>query len=457
MATTYGRWERALAQALDAFPQLRHYAKRLYTRINYLVYRERGFRQAVHPKAALCTPAQWAGAEEHTAPLFFGYYDKSPWSPDGQRLLMHELPPGHTGEARVVVFDRARAGRRVVGRTPAWNYQQGSMAQWMPGRQPEERPAVVFNDLEDAHLGARIVPLVEGTASRFVPWPVQAMHPQGTSWIALNYKRLNRLRPEYGYAAPVANFDGAAPLKGDGLWRVETATGTARLVVSLANLCRLHPRPEMEGAEHKVNHAMYAPDGRRLVFMHRWLGPEGKFSRLYVVTTGTGPADASGGKEPWTPRLLLDHRMVSHYTWLDARTLLVWARSADQVDQYYVLDVQTGQAHVLGDGRLGAYGDGHPSLAPGGRWVVTDTYPDKARQRHLLLFDRETGRVLEAGRFLAPLAFDGPVRCDLHPRWSPDGRWLSVDSAHTGVRRSYLVDVSALLTPSNTRNVARVT
>jgi Tol biopolymer transport system component len=37
------------------------------------------------------------------------------------------------------------------------------------------------------------------------------------------------------------------------------------------------------------------------------------------------------------------------------------------------------------------------------------------------------------------------VRCDLHPRWSPDGRWLSVDSAHTGVRRSYLVDVAALL------------
>ena len=40
-------------------------------------------------------------------------------------------------------------------------------------------------------------------------------------------------------------------------------------------------------------------------------------------------------------------------------------------------------------------------------------------------------------RELAPDATD--------PRWSPDGRQVSIDSAHEGVRATYVVDVSRLL------------
>jgi putative transposase len=36
-------------------------------------------------------------------------------------------------------------------------------------------------------------------------------------------------------------------------------------------------------------------------------------------------------------------------------------------------------------------------------------------------------------------------RCDLHPRWSPDGRQVCIDSAHEGERQMYIVDVSELV------------
>jgi len=54
----------------------------------------------------------------------------------------------------------------------------------------------------------------------------------------------------------------------------------------------------------------------------------------------------------------------------------------------------------------------------------------------------ETRELVELGRFFAPWRFDGENRCDLHPRWSPDGNCVSIDSSHEGVRMSYIINVS---------------
>jgi hypothetical protein len=55
-----------------------------------------------------------------------------------------------------------------------------------------------------------------------------------------------------------------------------------------------------------------------------------------------------------------------------------------------------------------------------------------------------TGKRIDIGRFYSPPSLEGPLRCDLHPRWSRDGRRLSIDSAHTGERQIYSIDVSPI-------------
>ena len=37
------------------------------------------------------------------------------------------------------------------------------------------------------------------------------------------------------------------------------------------------------------------------------------------------------------------------------------------------------------------------------------------------------------------------LHCDLHPRWSRDGRWVLFDSIHEGTRQLYAVDVNNLI------------
>src|SRR5690606_16604479 len=98
---------------------------------------------------------------------------------------------------------------------------------------------------------------------------------------------------------------------------------------------------------------MYSPSGARYVFMHRWIGPQGKFSRLYAGTTD--------GRQP---KLLLDDRMVSHYQWRDDEHLLAWARTAANGDRYYEINVVTGKLAIIGKDELDRFGDGHPSYSP---------------------------------------------------------------------------------------------
>jgi hypothetical protein len=52
---------------------------------------------------------------------------------------------------------------------------------------------------------------------------------------------------------------------------------------------------------------------------------------------------------------------------------------------------------------------------------------------------------VDLGAFRAPPGYEGEWRCDLHPRSSPAGRLVTVDSAHKGGRQVYLLDIGEIV------------
>ena len=91
--------------------------------------------------------------------------------------------------------------------------------------------------------------------------------------------------------------------------------------------------------------------------------------------------------------------------------------------------------------------DGHCSFSPDGRWMLTDTYPDREFEsaRGLILYEWETNRRINIGSFYSDPKITGDIRCDLHPRWSRDGQQVCIDSIHEGERQMYVVDVSHII------------
>jgi Tol biopolymer transport system component len=78
-------------------------------------------------------------------------------------------------------------------------------------------------------------------------------------------------------------------------------------------------------------------------------------------------------------------------------------------------------------------------------WILNDTYPDSHGMQELYLYHVPTSRRVSLARFRALLGYEAELRCDLHPRFSRDGRRVFVDSAHEGGRQVYMIDIGQIL------------
>jgi hypothetical protein len=426
--------ERRASNLLKRFPKVKAQLKTAYQYLNYTLYRQSGFQYFLIDELRLGTPSSIAGLAEPGPGVseFFGYYDICPWSFDGRYYVTHQIQP-NSADADIVVYDLQNRTRSSIARTPSWTWQQGAMSTWLLYN---GEMCLAFNTINDGALGTKLYSPARGMVG-FLPFPIQAVNLKKSATYAINYLRLGANRTEYGYTLEARNLSPESPLEADGIWTVSIDSGEVRLIISLQDLIERSPRREMQRSAHEINHVSVSPDGEHLVFIHRFRGPHGQFSRLYVTChDGTNL------------RLLLDDDMVSHYTWIDSRTLVAWARTKQWGNRYYQIDIQAGVSAPVPDDTANAWGDGHPSFNATYRVVASDSYPDRARQQHLFLMDTRIFQPREIARFFQPLHLRGHLRVDLHPRWNRDGTQISIDSGHTGVRRNYIIDVPDTLLKS---------
>jgi len=427
--SSFSHLERQVSGFLGKAPHLKKLLKTFYQRLNFIVHGERDFSVALAEGVTLSTPSQLIESDEpaETTAEFFGYFDASPWPPDGRYYVVNQVSDPE-GEAEIVLYDLAGKTRKKIGSTPAWTWQQGAMPRWLSVGGVTR---LAYNALNDNVLGTRIC-AESGEELAFLPLPLQAVNIPFGKIYAINYLRLHKNGTEYGYSLSATNFSSNMAAQEDGIWSFDLESGEIALIVSLGELLGRNPRADMDDAGHEVNHISVAPDGERFVFMHRWRGSRGQFSRLYLTRhDGTGLA------------LLLDEDMVSHYAWLGSRTIIAWARTHAAGDRYYLLDVSGRETRPFPNDAANRWGDGHPTFHASDGLIVTDTYPDRKRQQRLFIFDPEGNFFREIGRFLLPTAFTGDKRVDLHPRWSPKGGVISIDAGFCELRRNYILDFSA--------------
>jgi len=124
-----------------------------------------------------------------------------------------------------------------------------------------------------------------------------------------------------------------------------------------------------------------------------------------------------------------------------------------QANGFFLYKDKVGKIDEIGKDILPGSG-GHISYLPENKWVVGDTYADHERNQHLYLYNIKAKKMELLGSFNSPIEYAGSIvqdvddewRCDLHPRVSPDGKFIVIDSAHGGNgRQMYLVGIDEII------------
>ena len=367
------------------------------------------------------------------AHVFFGYYDVPQFNEDEALLLAMAAPninrtPLKGEQIKIGFFDLREKSSvfRKIAMTETWCWQQGCRLQWYPYRGSK---AVIYNTMVGDNYGCVVQNVDDLEVVKSFSRPVYSVSPDGKWGLSLDFSRLQRLRPGYGYnARPDISINNFLPTD-DGIWRINLTTGEEKLLFSLQDVSQIEPCEEMEGALHYFNHILFNPAGNRFILFHIWQKNNKRVIRLLTSSI-----------EGDNVFLLNSSGYVSHCCWKNDEQLLAYSTVNGKGEGYYLYDDCTGSNKIVGRDML-TY-DGHPSFLPGGKWIITDTYPNKFGEQSLLLYHCERNKVVELTKEYSPIKFHAETRCDLHPRISRSGRYVCTDCIVGGRRVMKLFDIN---------------
>ena len=404
----------------EQFPAIKRSAKRVYQLLSVATSNER-FKS--EEDIARISP-------DDSYEYFYGYYDKSPWDMGDRYVLClkvkqtyKSVAPKETGIVGVIDTQNGSIFEEIAT-THSWNVQQGCMAQWMG---PDYSSHILYNDFREGQYCAVIYNFHERREEKVLPMAAYDVARDGSYILSLDFSRLHRIRPGYGYSNLPDSTKGELCPDKPCIWKVDIETSEVTELFHYTDLAAFEPDESMIGAEHKVNHIMISPNGKRFMMLHRWFLKGRKHTRLVTVNVD--------GTEMYN---LSDDVFVSHCYWKNDYEILSFLRKMDTGDHYYLLKDKTQEYKMLWP-ELRT--DGHCSYSPDGGGIITDTYPNRKRIASLYLCTEGDNRSRRIARVYAPFRYDNDCRCDLHPRWNHAGNKICIDSVHEGKREMYVISV----------------
>ena len=404
---------------------------------------------------------------------WFGYYNYDPLSYDQTKMLCNrtkndacEIKKGMAIE--LGYYDIPSGVWHHIGKTDSYNWQQGAMMQWIPGKGNENK--VIYNCSRNNHLISRIHDIKTGE-DRELDWSIYGLTPDGKKSIALNMERSYWCRAYHYVSVANEEYNVRVP-EDDGIFEIDLFNNTRRRIIDIADVIAIDKEPYFDNAKHWLEHIMISPSGKRFCFLHRFtVGDLNDYeTRLFI-------ADIDGSHL----QIVADWRKyyLSHFGWDGDDAFSIYSyespihakvlRSLNSVKTsrvavksmikglYYKIPKPIRQfifsIRSCGDQEQTTYYqyfslsgdlfklssifknkefdiDGHPSFTNDGMYMITDSYPDKNKYRRLLIYNKEKGVATYLGR----LNFSGYENydSDLHPKLSKNNDYLMIDTSYNG-------------------------
>ncbi len=170
-------------------------------------------------------------SDDESAQTFGGYYNLSPFNANEDIIFSSTSTTkirGSSYEALKILF-KSRDYVKYIDETYAWNWQQGSLLQWFG----ESNNKIIYNKYScENKKFYSIIRNINSDFKKQIDYPIYAVSKKGNFALTLNFNRIAKIKPDYGYFyedqrfSDLKNFD-------DGIWNINLINNNCSLIISL--------------------------------------------------------------------------------------------------------------------------------------------------------------------------------------------------------------------------------
>lgn len=356
--------------------------------------------------------------------LFCGYYDYNPLSKNKNKLLcqkvkINAIPSRDETEIGIIDIKSKKSNFKKICTSNAWCWQQGSRIHWSEKNENN----IYYNDVDKYGYCTKLLNILNGKIENIIYPALYDIAKNEKYGISINFSRLQRLRPGYGYDKIPDNTIGKKAPENDGLIYVDIKNKSKKLLISLKDLSKDIDPEELY--EHYINHVSISPNDDKVMFFHIWIDGKwpGWMARLCIF-------------ELKTKKLIIleQEKMVSHYNWLNNDELIITCTDKKTKKQYYrIYDLKAKKHKTLNYNVL--HEDGHPTKIFE-NIIVSDTYPNNKFTQKLFLYNMKKNLVYNLLDVFSDPRLVGEFRCDLHPKVS--NNIVIIDTTYNKCKRSII-------------------
>jgi hypothetical protein len=355
---------------------------------------------------------------------FFGYYDYDPCS-NGSLILFHSTKrstskkPSEKEFIDICYCDENTEEIFIIDSVNTYNWQMGARAIWI------NNDVVAYNSFDNSHYVCHLYSIAKREIIRTFDLPAQDFF-EDKYFLTVNYRRLLSYAPDYAYRnLPKMSSETFSDYANDGIWKVDFKTGKYELLHSIAQVLDCDFINRFKNACHFVNHIMISPDGKGFIFIHRYFKSGVRYDRLIY-------------SDFRTIKVLFSDQYQSHFCWLDSKVVFGYGQHRGKKG-FYSINVKSGIVQEHAKLTIAHPKDGHPTVYK--KWICIDSYPSLSRMQSLILYNYETCEIINLLEIFHDIVHTAETRCDLHPRFSDDGKKIYIDSIYSGKRRLYRLNI----------------
>ena len=202
---------------------------------------------------------------------WFGYYNYDTLNSSQIKMLsnrtLNDAMPIRKGMTiDVGYYDIASGLWNKIGETDSYNWQQGAMLQWLPGKNNENK--VIFNTSDGKRNTAKIVDIVD-KSERTIDWSIYGITPDGSKSISLQFERSHWCRAYHYESIADPLYEGQV-IEQDGIFEIDLQNNTRKRIISIQDVIETDKEPYFDKAKHWLEHIMISPNGKRFCFLHRF-------------------------------------------------------------------------------------------------------------------------------------------------------------------------------------------